>query len=350
MQVLLADGFSFGDSWKHYLEATGRYEVMEVLLNVEPAQKQWAGEHGVLHSEGNWGEAILAAQLADFKPDIWFCHSWLSPTQRLRLRGSCPSIRYVVGYDGALNHDCEQLFGCDAVLSCVRESAVFYAQKGFRGYWMPWGFDPRLLARLKPSREHYQASFCGSMVMQKHVGHFERPSLLDKLRGDVDVAVFCGDLGRRQIERTLVSHLYRREFDLVWRTLQIYPAVRRLRRANRGARFGLDMLQTLSDSKVTLNVHGYGVRTAANIRLFEATGAGTCLLTDWKDDLPDVFEPNKEIVAFSSHDECAERLRYLLDHDGERRSIAAAGQERCLRDHNIGNHIVAFANEVSDHV
>lgn len=346
MANLLADGFSFGDAWKHYLEASGRYEVMEVVLNAEPAQKQWAREHGLRCSDENWSDEILAAQLAHFRPDIWFCHSWLRPEQRLKLRHACRSIRYVVGYDGALNHDPRRLEGCDAVLSCVRESADFYSGAGFRGYWLPWGFDPRLRPRLAPGRGRYQVSFCGSMAMQAHVGHFERPRLLDRLQREFDVAVFCGDLNGNEMERAMLSHVRRQRFHLAWRTMQVYPAVRRLRHSNRGERFGLAMLQTLADSRITLNVHGYAVRTAANIRLFEATGAGTCLLTDWKDDLPAIFEPDREVVSYRSHEECAEKLRYLLDHEEERRSIAVAGQNRCLRDHHIGEHVLRFADEV----
>jgi hypothetical protein len=237
--------------------------------------------------------------------------------------------------------------GCDTVLSCDRESAAFYTQAGFCGYSMPWGFDPRLLAGLKPNQERHQVSFCGSIVMNRNISHFERLRLLDRLQHDFDIGVFCsGTLSGRKMERLLLSHFYRRQFNLAWRTLQVYPAVRRLRRINHGERFGLAMLQTLAASKVTLNVHADISKNAGNIRLFEATGVGTCLLTDWKDDLPTLFEPDQEVVAFRSHEECAEKLRYLLDHEENRRAIAAAGQKRSLRDHNIGHHILKFADEM----
>jgi spore maturation protein CgeB len=350
MADLLADGFGFGGAWKHHLEANGRCDVMEVILNAEPAQKQWAKEHGFRCGGDDWSNEILAAQLEEFKPHVWFCHGWLKPDLRLRLRRAHPTIRYVIGYDGTLKDDPQALAGCDAVLSCVRESAALYTRAGLQGYWMPWGFDPGLLARLEPGRQRYQVSFCGSMIMQKHVGHFERPRLLDRLQRIFELAVFSGDLTARKVERSALSHLYRRHFDLAWRTFQCYPSVRRLRRSNLGERYGLAMLQTLADSRVTLNMHGYAVRTAANIRLFEATGAGTCLLTDWKDDLPSVFEPDREVVAFRSHEECVEKLRYLLDHEEERRKIAAAGQERCLRDHDIGGRILKFADDVLSRV
>ena len=62
MTSLLSDGFSFGDSWTHYLQATGRYEVMETVVNAEPAQRMWARERSVTHSNERWTIEILQAQ------------------------------------------------------------------------------------------------------------------------------------------------------------------------------------------------------------------------------------------------------------------------------------------------
>ena len=39
-------------------------------------------------------------------------------------------------------------------------------------------------------------------------------------------------------------------------------------------------------------------------RLFEATGVGTFLLTDFKDNLQTLLEPNREVVAWRSVNEC----------------------------------------------
>jgi spore maturation protein CgeB len=109
------------------------------------------------------------------------------------------------------------------------------------------------------------------------------------------------------------------------------------------------MYQRLRDSRITLNRHGEVVarfgqggvgvidvakNAANNVRLFEATGVGTLLLTDRKDNLSDMFEPGKEVAVYASADECVETIRYYLDHESEREAIARAGQERTLRDHN----------------
>jgi spore maturation protein CgeB len=98
--------------------------------------------------------------------------------------------------------------------------------------------------------------------------------------------------------------------------------------------YGVDMLQALADSKLTLNAHAdTSIRYASNMRLFEATGAGACLLTDWKENIPQLFEPDREIVAYRSRAECIEKIRWLLDHPAEYEAIGKAAQARTLRDH-----------------
>jgi spore maturation protein CgeB len=73
--------------------------------------------------------------------------------------------------------------------------------------------------------------------------------------------------------------------------------------------FGLAMYQKLADSKVTLNNHiDIATISASNMRLYEATGIGTCLLTDWKPDLEQLFEPDREVVTYKSAAEAIEKV------------------------------------------
>ena len=69
------------------------------------------------------------------------------------------------------------------------------------------------------------------------------------------------------------------------------------------------------------------------MRLFEATGMGACLITDWKENLSELFEPGKEVVAYRSGEECLDLIRYYKARDDARERIAEAGHARCLRDH-----------------
>ena len=94
------------------------------------------------------------------------------------------------------------------------------------------------------------------------------------------------------------------------------------------------MYGILQQSRITLNYHiDLAEDFANNLRLFEATGAGTLLLTDSKRNLHELFDPGREVVVYHNPDDCVELARSYLEHEGERNAIAKAGQRRTLRDH-----------------
>ena len=64
------------------------------------------------------------------------------------------------------------------------------------------------------------------------------------------------------------------------------------------------------------------------MRLYEATGVGTMLLTDEKSNLHELFELGREVETYAAEDELVEKIRHYLDNDVERRAIALAGQEQ----------------------
>ena len=105
--------------------------------------------------------------------------------------------------------------------------------------------------------------------------------------------------------------------------------------------FGLDMFQQLQRTRVSLNTHiDISATHASNMRLYEATGVGSCLLTDWKSNIGELFAEGVEVVTYKSAEECVEKVNYLLAHEEERQAIGDAGQRRTLRDHSFDNRAV----------
>ena len=96
----------------------------------------------------------------------------------------------------------------------------------------------------------------------------------------------------------------------------------------------MDMYRALARSRVTLNRHiNVAENNANNMRLYEATGVGSMLITDMKDNLGELFEIGKEIVAYSSKEEAVEQINYYLSHPAEAETISRAGQARTLAEH-----------------
>lgn len=100
------------------------------------------------------------------------------------------------------------------------------------------------------------------------------------------------------------------------------------------------MYQVLRRSRITLNSHiDIASREAGNMRLFEASGVGAFLLTDFKDNLVTLFEPNRDVVAWRSVDDCFKAIDHYLGDDKSRVAIAQAGQARTIAQHTYRHRV-----------
>jgi spore maturation protein CgeB len=94
------------------------------------------------------------------------------------------------------------------------------------------------------------------------------------------------------------------------------------------------MLEVLASARIAVNRHiDVAEDNANNMRLYEATGVGSLLLTDAKQNLGELFDVGRELIAYRGEDELVEAVEHYLAHEDERTAIAAAGQRRTLRDH-----------------
>ncbi|HEY7462744.1 MAG TPA: glycosyltransferase [Gemmatimonadota bacterium] len=361
------DGFWWGAAWTRALAPLG-HRVTEVVMNAGPMQKAWAREHGVPVPRLDWMLTILQAQLREVRPEALFVQSFLglSLSSLRELRASCPSLRRVVGWCGAAPALRPVFAACDAMLSCVPEIVGTLRAAGHSCTHLHHAFDPVVLERIDLGRPpSIDLSFVGSVVSREVHGERERVLRLLAARTPLQVFTSWGDgpalkfwkgvggLAAHGVFRALAGVGLERPWlqglpvvgrAAVW---DARPRPRRLRipRARmRPAVYGLPMFQTLRDSKVTLDVHGnHSGRSASNLRLFEATGMGTCLLTDWKPDLHLLFDPEREVATFRSGEECVEKALWLLEHPDEREAIARAGRVRTLREHRFEDRAPVLA-------
>ena len=127
-----------------------------------------------------------------------------------------------------------------------------------------------------------------------------------------------------------------------WRSRQLRPHLR-------PPLFGLEMFAALRRAAVTLNVHAdVSVSHASNLRLFEATGVGTCLLTEARANLSDWFVPGQEVVTWESPADCVRQIQGLLDDPARCEAIATAGQARTLQEHTTGRRAARLLELLAD--
>jgi len=88
----------------------------------------------------------------------------------------------------------------------------------------------------------------------------------------------------------------------------------------------------LQRSKIGPNLHNS--TGPINYRTFYLPANGVMQICDNKSHLGQIFQLGEEAVGFDSVQECIELCRYYLEHDEERRRIAANGWQRAINDYN----------------
>jgi spore maturation protein CgeB len=205
----------------------------------------------------------------------------------------------------------EFLDGLDLILTSFPHYVDRFRARGIASEYFRIGFDPVVLQDIGAVTRDIACSFVGG-ISPSHAG---RLNLLEHLARETDISFY--GYGADSL-----------------------AASSPIRSRHHGEAWSLDMYRYLARSRVTLNVHiDAAENNANNMRLYEATGCGALLVTDQKDNLAELFEPGKEIVTYGSPDEAVEKIRYYTSHPEEASAIAAAGQQRTLREHSYAHRM-----------
>ena len=96
------------------------------------------------------------------------------------------------------------------------------------------------------------------------------------------------------------------------------------------------MYRKLAESRGTINIHiDVAGSNAGNLRMFEATGVGSCLITEHSDNIRKLFEPEVEVLTYRSKEELLDIACDLMKNDERGVNVATRGQKRTLKDHTL---------------
>jgi spore maturation protein CgeB len=376
----------FSDSFSRSFSTLGQ-ETIELVIDFEVIQKQWAKENGVFYSLDNWMFDIMMAQIEVMKPDVVYIqsNSFNIPGIFLKNRQNCtlaeiikekfPFIRLIAMFSGYISN-ADRIRGIDILFAGAPSLMNIYKKMGFNPNLLYHSFDESIINKLDNVEKKYDFTFIGSTRAPE-----SRYWALKQLLKETDIEAWlyeyyehieCKNLSKRKaalrsvikcslnifnkitpknqkvpnylpnrlknIMLELISEEYvKKEFN--FKKIPVQVSLREIFsiRCHEPV-MGMDMYNVLHQSKVTFNKHSdlrWG--GVGNMRMFEATGVETCLVTDMGDNIRNLFEPDKEIVTYTSIDEAIEKVNYLLEHEDQRREIAAAGQRRTLRNHTALN-------------
>jgi len=295
----------------------------EIIVNDEHRQKKWALNHG--YSIGkptdkllpylpyirglirpSWVYEALELQIDHYQPDVLYFQdlSFLPVEFVSHLKSK---VRFIVGQIACPLPPDKYFMPFDLIVSSLPNIVAHINKLGIPASYLALAFEPSILKHLKKLPLQYDAVHIGGYGPI----HQERNVILEAVARQVPIDFWGYGIKFLSPDSPILKSFH----NQAW---------------------GKTMYEILSNSKITMTKHITSVADgyANNMTLFEATGCGTLLITDFKKNLPDLFVPNKEVVTYKTSDELATKIKFYLSHDSSRKKVAAAGQRRTLSDHN----------------
>jgi spore maturation protein CgeB len=333
LAALMERSFGTSDAYSSHLVELG-HEAVDLVVNCFELQAAWAREQGRaplgrrlsslptrlgVAARTLFLHGVALAQIERFDPEVVYLQDlWFFKHEELdafRAEG-----RLVVGQIASSPPGPELLRRFDLITTSFPHFVDRFRALGVESEYFKIGFDERVLDRLRmrgvdPSPEAerpHAVSFIGGV---NPASHARGVALLERLARRLPLEVWGYGVDE-------------------------LPRVSRLRACYRGEAWGLEMYEVLSRSRISLNRHiDVAEGHANNMRLFETTGVGSLLVTEEAPNLPDLFDPGREVVAYTGEDDLVEKIEHYLRHDDERLAVAAAGQRRTLAEHTYGKRI-----------
>jgi hypothetical protein len=306
-RALMDRFFGTSDAYSHYLRELG-HDAHEVVVNCEPMQRAWAREHEMQPPRRigmSRGASVVLAQADAYRPDVVYVQD-LNVFGPRTLRALRKRSKLLVGQIASPLPSRRKVESYDLILTSFPHFVPRFREQGVASEYFRIGFDPRVLSHIGTDTKDHDVVFVGGLARGPHA---RGNNVLERVAQAVPVD-FWGYKANR------------------------WPAESAIRRRYHGEAWGLEMYRVLAQGRIALNRHiDVAEGNANNMRLYEATGVGTLLMTDAKHNLSELFEPGEEVVEYFDTDDLVEKLRHYLADEDERSRIARNGQERTLRDH-----------------
>lgn len=101
-----------------------------------------------------------------------------------------------------------------------------------------------------------------------------------------------------------------------------------------------DLPYFYGNCKINFNTTSRQMRTGVNQRVFDAPACGAFLLTDYQEEIEELFKVGEEIVVYRDKREIQDLVKYYLKHDKKRETIARRGRARVLKDHTYKHRLL----------
>ena len=94
-----------------------------------------------------------------------------------------------------------------------------------------------------------------------------------------------------------------------------------------------EMPYVFNNSRINLNITLRSIKSGIPLRCMDICAAGGFLLSNYQEDMYDVFVPGEDMVMYESVDDLVKKCRYYLEHESERKQIASNGTGKVSEKH-----------------
>lgn len=144
--------------------------------------------------------------------------------------------------------------------------------------------------------EYYYKAF----LFARKLTHIERTLLMELLAERYDI------------------HLYTRDSEMVPSGVKRFPEVDQQNEA----------YKVFYSSKININITMRSIESGVPMRIFDIMSVGGFVLSNYQEEISELFEEGKEIVTFKTPEELLEKADYYLSHDKERQQIGINGYKK----------------------
>ena len=343
ISLFFEDHFGWPSDLAQHMISIG-LDVTFVISNAEVSQKQWAKENNFINfSEKNWEKEILYEQIKRIKPDfLWLNAINLFGTFVKRVKSFCKKIIIWISHEIS-----DDLDFSDISILLTSQADILGSKSSHFGKVIVTnpGFNRKILEKLDKPLKKNNFIFIGSFTKS----HKKRVEILAYLvKNGIDVKIFGNILNERKntnFKKLMGDIFKRRDIDKAIKTITNYSEdskyidnLKYILKVCQKPVFGLEYYKVLSEAQIGLNIHSdISGDHADNMRMFETTGVGTCLMTTESPKNIKVFEPGKEILTFKSKEHLLDILINRVSNKTDIKQISKAGQERTLKHHTIEN-------------
>tara|TARA_B100001564_G_C20651445_1_gene677038 strand:+ start:493 stop:1617 length:1125 start_codon:yes stop_codon:yes gene_type:complete len=339
---LLKEFFQYKYSWSNTIKNSFKtYDVEIVVGNSYQLQSLWFKEFFSKKKNKFDKNLILKEQINFFKPGVVLFQN-IKTFVEMHEFIKQKNIKSIV-YDG-VGHNLEFVAkNANIIFSCLNSSINYYQQFTNKCLYLPHGFDETINFETK-SRDNL--IFIGQV---SNKDHFNRAIFLDSINNKFKIKLWLGKKpGFLRLLKNIIYNIFLKKN--LFLCIKYLFSLNRLYKNNLGNLYGIDMYKELNKSLITINYHIDKVGDeAANMRIFESTGSGICLLTENKKNLKNFFDIDKEVVVFNNTDEAISKIDFFLKNKNSALKIGMKAKEKTLIAHKISDRWKELENFLINH-